>query len=82
LFGDDVTHNQVLGYLLDGWVTKETGLTEEFGMGQYREKYSDKAVILFAIDTSDRLRLVTDADDWRPDAGWKVISLVDAKEVR
>ena len=31
LFGSDVTHNQVLGYLRDGWVTKTTGLTEEFG---------------------------------------------------
>ena len=81
LFGEDVTHNQVLGHLRDNWVTKETGLTVEFGLEQYLEKYADKAVILFAIDTSDRLRLVTDADDWRPDAGWKVISLVDDNEV-
>ncbi|MBT6949071.1 MAG: sodium:proton antiporter, partial [Gammaproteobacteria bacterium] len=81
LFGEDVTHNQVLGHLRDNWVTKETGLTVEFGLEQYLEKYADKAVILFAIDTSDRLRLVTGADDWRPDAGWKVISLVDDSEV-
>ncbi len=81
LFGEDVTHNQVLGHLRDNWVTKETGLTVEFGLEQYLGKYADKAVILFAIDTSDRLRLVTDADDWRPDAGWKVISLVDDNEV-
>jgi len=81
LFGEDVTHNQVLGHLRDNWVTKETGLTEAFGLEQYLEKYADKAVILFAVDTSDRLRLVTGTDDWRPDAGWKVISLVDANEV-
>ena len=81
LFGEDVTHNQVLGHLRDNWVTKETGLTLEFGLEQYLSKYADKALILFAIDPSDRLRLVTDADDWRPDVGWKVISLVDDNEV-
>ena len=81
LFGEDVTHNQVLGHLRDNWVTKETGLTLEFGLEQYLSKYADKALILFAIDPSDRLRLITDADDWQPDAGWKVISLVDDNEV-
>ena len=48
LFGEDVTHNQVLGHLRDNWVTKETGLTEAFGLEQYLGKYADKAVILFA----------------------------------
>ena len=76
-----MTHNQVLGHLRDNWVTKETGLTAEFGLEQYLGKYANKAVILFAIDTSDRLRLVTAADDWQPDVGWKVISLVDDNEV-
>ena len=80
LFGEDVTHNQMLGHLRDNWVTKETGLTEAFGLEQYLEKYADKAVVLFAIDASGRLRLVTAADDWQPGAGWKVISLVDVKE--
>lgn len=82
LFGEAVTHNQVLGHLRDNWVTKETGLTEEFGLEQYLEKYAGKALVLFAIDTADRLRLVTDADDWQPAAGWKVISLVDATETQ
>ncbi|MDC0069397.1 sodium:proton antiporter, partial [Gammaproteobacteria bacterium] len=81
LFGEDVMHNQVLGHLRDNWVTKETGLTLEFGLEQYLSKYADKALILCAIDPSDRLRLVTDADDWTPEAGWKVISLVDDNEV-
>ena len=62
-------------------MTKQTGLTEEFGLEQYLEKYRDKALILFAIDKADRLRLVTDTDTWKPEAGWKVISLVDDKGV-
>jgi hypothetical protein len=81
LFGKDVTHNQLLGHLRNNWVTKQTGLTEEFGLEQYLEKYRDKALILFAIDKADRLRLVTDTDTWKPEAGWKVISLVDDKGV-
>jgi hypothetical protein len=35
---------------------------------------------LFAIDTSDRLRLVTDQEDWQPEAGWQVVSLVEPQE--
>ncbi len=39
LFGDDVTHNQLLGMVLDGWRTKTTGLTEAFGFDEYRSQY-------------------------------------------
>lgn len=53
-------------------VTKTTGLTEEFGLQQYLENYQDRALVLFAIDTSDRLRLVTDQEDRQPEAGWQV----------
>ena len=76
LFGSSVTHNELLGYLRDGWGTKTTRLTEEFGLEQYMETYQDSALILFAIDTSGRLRLVTEDEDWKPAAGWQVISLV------
>lgn len=76
LFGAASTHNHVLGCLLNGWTTKTTGLTDEFGIEQYLETYGDEALILFMIDTSDRLRLVTEEDHWQPGAGWKIVSLV------
>ncbi len=76
LFGEETTHNEVLGYIRDGWETKTTGLTETFGLEQYMETYADKALILFAVDTSGRLRLVTEDPDWNPSAGWQVVSLV------
>ncbi len=80
LFGDDVTHNQVLGLLINGWRAKTTRLTEEFGFVEYLKTYEDRALALFAIDASGRLRVVTDEENWRPSPGWKVISLVDQKE--
>lgn len=76
LFGADVTHNEVLGYIRDGWETKTTSLTEEFGLEQYLETYKDNALILFAVDASGRLRLVTEEQDWKPAAGWQVVSLI------
>lgn len=80
LFGDDVTHNQVLGLILDGWQTKTTGLTEEFGLTEYMNQYQGRLLLLFAIDSSDRLRLVTDREDWQPEPGWQIVSLVDARD--
>ncbi|MBT7372080.1 MAG: sodium:proton antiporter [Gammaproteobacteria bacterium] len=80
LFGEDVTHNRVLGLLHGGWTTKTTGLTEEFGLAEYMEKYQDKVMILFALDSSARLRLVTDQENWQPEAGWQIISLVGVQE--
>jgi NhaP-type Na+/H+ or K+/H+ antiporter len=77
LFGEEVSHNQLLGHLLNGWETKTTGLTEEFNLEQYLEKYGDNALILFLVDTSDRLRLVTNEDQWLPGPGWRVVSLVN-----
>ncbi len=77
LFGEDVSHNQLLGCLINGWETKTTGLTEEFTLEHYLEKYQENAVILFLVDTSDRLRLVTDEDQWQPGPGWRVVSLVN-----
>ena len=69
LFGDDVTHNQLLGMVLDGWRTKTTGLTEAFGFDEYRSQYQHGCVPLFALDPSDRLWLFTAEDSWQPEAG-------------
>ena len=77
LFGDDVTHNQLLGMVLDGWRTKTTGLTEAFGFDEYRSQYKRGCVPLFALDPSDRLWLFTAEDSWQPEAGWRVVSLVN-----
>ena len=77
LFGASVTHNHLLGLILDGWTCKATGLTEEFGFGEYMSQYQDKSLPLFALDPSARLRLVTEYDEWQPGAGWRLISLVN-----
>ena len=76
LFGEDVTHNQVLGMLRDGWTLKTTGLTEAFGVEEYLEQYAGKALMLFAEDPDGRVRLVTDSHEFTPGAGWQVTSLV------
>ena len=75
LFGEDITHNSVRGLIKDGWVIKNTGLTDEFGLQEYMAQYKDTALPLFAIDATERLRLVTSERDWEPEAGWQIISL-------
>ena len=77
LFGEDVDHDQLRDLLRDGWETKTTGLTEAFDLEQYLEKYQDRALVLFLVDASDRLRFVTDEEQWQPGPGWQVVSLVD-----
>lgn len=79
LFGEEVTYNHLLGLLSDGWETKTTNITEEFGLEDYLETYQENSLLLFAIDTSGRLRLVADTDEFKPDAGWQVISLVNVR---
>lgn len=79
LFGAEVTHNKVLGYLRDGWVMKQTGLTEEFGFEDYVKTYGGKTLLLFGIDTNDRVRLATEEQQWEPEPGWKLVSLVEPK---
>lgn len=78
LFGADITHNKVLGLIRDGWETKTTGLTEEFGLEQYLEQYCDKSLLLFVIEPTGKLHFVTDQEEWKPEAGWQVVSLVEA----
>ncbi len=78
LFGEEVTYNQMLGLIQKGWQWRSTGLTETFGFAEYMAQYQDKGVLLFAVDTSGRLRLVTDDEDLQPEAGWQVIGLVES----
>ncbi len=40
------------------------------------ETYADRFIALFAIDSSNRLHVLTTGADLTPEAGWKLISLV------
>ncbi len=80
LFGEDETHNQVLGLMNQGWLPRTTPITEEFTFGDYLSTYENRTLPLFAQDASGRLRVVTDGSTWQPEAGWKVIALVAAED--
>jgi NhaP-type Na+/H+ or K+/H+ antiporter len=75
LFGN-VTHRQIEERLDAGAAVRGTRLSETFGWKEYREKHGDDALLLFAIDDRDHLRLSTGSDDdWQPRAGWTVVAL-------
>jgi hypothetical protein len=76
MFGEEITYNMLLGWLIAGAAVRVTPLSEEYGFEQYVETYADRFTTLFAIDPSDRLHVLTTATDLTPEAGWKLISLV------
>ncbi|MCZ6502204.1 MAG: sodium:proton antiporter [Gammaproteobacteria bacterium] len=76
MFGEDVTYNMLLGWLTAGASVRVTALSEEFGFEEYVETYADRFITLFAVDTSDRLHVETTQSNLKPEAGWKLISLV------
>jgi NhaP-type Na+/H+ or K+/H+ antiporter len=76
MFGEEITYNMLLGWLIAGAAVRVTPLSEEYGFEQYVETFADRFITLFAIDSSDRLHVLTTGADLTPEAGWKLISLV------
>ncbi len=66
----------LLGWLAAGAAVRVTPLSKEYGFEQYVETYADRFIALFAIDSSNRLHVLTTGADLTPEAGWKLISLV------
>lgn len=77
LFGKNVSHTH-LGSLIDqGWVVKNTKLTEAFTLEHFRTMYGREAVILFSIDGQGRLHVVTMDDETKFVPGMTLIAIVD-----
>jgi len=58
----------------EGYQIKKTTLSEEFTYRDYRERYGERAIVLFTI-ADGKLTVVVNQDDLRPPAGAKLIAL-------
>lgn len=79
LFGEDVTYGNLAYKLRNGAEIKSTPLSDEFTFEQYLEKYGERIIPLFAIDNKDRLHIFVTKGKMKPEPGWTVTGLIEAK---
>lgn len=76
LFGEDVTHGQLAGWLREGAEIRSTQLGDEFTFSDYLEKHGDNIIPLFALDQKKHLQFFVANGKMKPESGWTIISLV------
>lgn len=81
LFGKDITYEFLSERLITGAEVHTTLLTSEFTLEHYRQEHPD-AILLFAVDHKDNLRMSEVESDLSPESGWKLVSLVSKSESR
>jgi len=76
-FGEEATYAELSRRLFRGAEVRKTRLTGTFGLSEYRERYADRAVPLFALDPKGRLEVFATGARIEPGPDWSVIALVD-----
>tara|TARA_B110000196_G_C21011635_1_gene598209 strand:- start:66 stop:503 length:438 start_codon:yes stop_codon:yes gene_type:complete len=74
LFSPEINYEDLLSWLDEGADVRSTSLTAEFTIDLYGETYQDRFMALFVVESSGRLRVVTDKADISADC--KIISLI------
>jgi NhaP-type Na+/H+ or K+/H+ antiporter len=75
LFEHDATWSKLAGLAGQGARPKSTPLTEEYGFEAYEADQGEQSLKLFALDEKGGLRVFSTEQDWKPEAGWTVVSL-------
>lgn len=81
LFADDITYGKLASYASKGASIKTTKLSDNFSYADYEAEYKDRCLPLCAIQNDGKLRIFTTAEDIKPKAGWRIISLITAEKV-
>lgn len=76
-FGDKATFVDMSRRVARGAEIRKTNISETFGFEQFRDKYGERATLLFAIDPKGRVEVFTDESTVQPKAGWSVLALID-----
>ncbi len=76
LFGKDISHAMLASWLRAGAELHTTQLSESFGFDEYLDKYHDRCIPLFALDSNIELSVFTADQQPEPDAGWMIVSLI------
>ncbi|WP_323004374.1 sodium:proton antiporter [Denitromonas sp.] len=77
-FGEGVNFVELSRRLARGAEIRQTNISEAFSFEQFRSKYGERAVPLFAIDPKGRVEVFATETEVQPKAGWVVLALVDA----
>lgn len=76
LFGKDISHAMLASWLRAGAELHTTQLSESFGFDEYLDKYHDRCIPLFALDSNMELSVFTADQQPEPGAGWTIVSLI------
>jgi len=76
LFGNEFNYRKISELFTEGYVIKTNKITASFLFKDFKEKYADNAVIMFVINKSGRLRVVTADDTVEAQEGDQLISLL------
>ena len=74
LFNKEYSIDDLVARISTGQKPKATELTEEFGVEDYRKQHP-QSLVLFAIDSSGRLRFPVVDEPFEPSAGWTITAL-------
>lgn len=75
LFGRDITYSSLASALTEGGEIRTTKLTPAFTFEQFVKQYKNQAIPLFALDSRERLYVITEKRRLHPEPGWSVIFL-------
>ncbi len=79
LFDGERTIQELVKLIGEGWETRKTKLSEEFTFEDYLAKKSE-AVVLFAVDTRERVSFPVGDKEFEPKADWTITALAPASE--
>jgi hypothetical protein len=78
-FGEAISFDNLSTLIDEGATIRGTKLSDEFGIDEYNEKYS-QAVPLFAISPRGKLHVYSADIGVTPASGWTLISLIEGSE--
>lgn len=76
LFGQTASYPAMTTDLDRGGHITTTKLTEKFTMDQFREKHGPKALLLFAVDKTNRLHVYAHDSHIDPEPGWSLVYML------
>jgi NhaP-type Na+/H+ or K+/H+ antiporter len=80
LFSPEAVHDELSRRFAAGQEVKKTKITKEFPFDKFRERYGEKALILFVRSETGELRIVTADKPAAPEPGDTVFALVKVVE--
>ncbi len=76
LFKDGMNFDKLNDLFMTGWIIKNTRLTQEFTYEDFLKNYNNNVVLLFWLNENNKLGIATVENDFKPEAGFKIIALV------